>query len=200
LLWDNIKLLDKAKNNGTLPKYIMIENVKNLVGNAFINDFNNLIEVLDELGFNTYWKVINGKDCGVPQNRERVFVIAIRKDIDTSEFTFPKPFDNGMRLRDILEDAVDEKYYLPDLKIGDIDTPDNSYCIDANYHKGTNVKQYLLKHRRQLVFENRNSNDINMLGLLNIRGNEQVRRVYGEDGISPTLNTMQGGNRQPKNF
>lgn len=198
LLWDNIKLLERAKNNSTLPKYIMFENVKNLVSKKFINDFNDLIDVLGELGFNTYWKVINGKDCGVPQNRERVFVIAIRKDIDTSEFTFPKPFDNGMRLRDILEDAVDEKYYLPDLKIGDIDTPDNSYCIDANYHKGTNVKQYLLKHRRQLVFENRNSNDINMLGLLNIMGNEQVRRVYGEDGISPTLNTMQGGNRQPK--
>lgn len=112
LLWDNIKLLERAKNNNTLPKYIMFENVKNLVSKKFINDFNDLIDVLGELGFNTYWKVINGKDCGVPQNRERVFVIAIRKDIDTKKFEFPIPFDNGLRLRDILESVVDEKYYL----------------------------------------------------------------------------------------
>ena len=112
LLWDNIKLLHKAKNNGTLPKYIMIENVKNLVSKKFINDFNDLIDVLGELGFNTYWSIINGKDCGIPQNRERVFIIAIRKDIDTCKFDFPKPFDNGLRLRDVLEEVVDEKYYL----------------------------------------------------------------------------------------
>lgn len=174
LLWDNIKLLGKAKSNGTLPQYILLENVKNLVGSAFINDFNSLISVLDEIGFNTYWKVINGKDCGIPQNRERVFVIAIRKDIDTKEFSFPKPFDSGIRLRDILETMVDKKYYLPDLKIESIRTSGNNDC------------------------NNINSNDINMLGLFNIKGNEQVRRVYGENGISPTLNTMQGGNRQPK--
>lgn len=112
LLWDNIKLLSKAKENGTLPKYLMFENVKNLVSKKFIADFNNLIEVLDDLGFNTYWSVINGKDCGVPQNRERVFVIAIRKDIDTGKYTFPKPFDTGIRLKDVLEETVDEKYYL----------------------------------------------------------------------------------------
>lgn len=112
LLWDNIKLLEKARSVGTLPKYLMFENVKNLVSKKFINDFNDLIEVLGELGFNTYWKVINGKDCGVPQNRERVFVIAIRKDIDTEKYEFPNPFDNGLRLRDILDNAVEEKYYL----------------------------------------------------------------------------------------
>ena len=112
LLWENIKLLKRAKDNNTLPKYIMVENVKNLVSKKFIEHFNNLISVFDDLGFNTYWEVINGKNCGVPQNRERVFVIAIRKDIDTKKFAFPKPFDNGLRLKDILEETVDEKYYI----------------------------------------------------------------------------------------
>ncbi len=115
LLWENIKLLKKAKDNNTLPKYIMVENVKNLVSKKFIEHFNNLIGVFDDLGFNTYWSVINGKDCGVPQNRERVFVIAIRKDIDTERYTFPKPFDTGIRLKDILEEVVDEKYYLSEV-------------------------------------------------------------------------------------
>lgn len=112
LLWENIRLLKTAKDDGTLPKYIMFENVKNLVGKKFINDFNNLLSVLDELGFNSYWKVLNAKNCGVPQNRERVFVISIRKDIDNGTFNFPKPFDAGVRLKDILDENVDEKYYL----------------------------------------------------------------------------------------
>lgn len=112
LLWENIRLLKMAKDDGTLPKYIMFENVKNLVGKKFINDFNNLLSVLDELGFNSYWKVLNAKNCGVPQNRERVFVISIRKDIDNEAFVFPKPFDTGIRLKDILDENVDEKYYL----------------------------------------------------------------------------------------
>lgn len=115
LLWENIRLLNTSKTNGKLPKYLMFENVKNLVSKRFINDFYDLLDVLDELGFNSYWQVINGKDCGVPQNRERVFVISIRKDIDNKTFTFPKPFDTGIRLKDILEEKVDEKYYLSDI-------------------------------------------------------------------------------------
>lgn len=112
LLWENIRLLKQAIEDSKSPKYLMFENVKNLVSKKFINDFNNLIEVLDELGFNTYWKVINGKDCGIPQNRERVFAFAIRKDIDTGKMDFPKPFDSGARLKDVLEDNVCEKYYI----------------------------------------------------------------------------------------
>lgn len=112
LLWENIRLLKTAKDDGTLPKYIMFENVKNLVGKKFINDFNNLLSILDELGFNSYWEVLNAKNCGVPQNRERVFVISVRKDIDNGAFVFPKPFDTGIRLKDILDENVDEKYYF----------------------------------------------------------------------------------------
>ena len=112
LLWENIKLLKRAKDDSTLPKYLMFENVKNLVSKKFIDDFNSLLGVLDELGFNSYWDVLNAKECGVPQNRERVFVICIRKDIDKHTYTFPKPFDNGVRLKNVLDSEVDEKYYL----------------------------------------------------------------------------------------
>lgn len=114
LLWENIRLLKDSINHNESPKYLMFENVKNLVSKKFIGDFNSLLEVLDDLGFNSYWKVINGKECGVLQNRERVFCIGIRKDIDTGKFEFPKPFDSGIRLKDVLEDDVDEKYYLND--------------------------------------------------------------------------------------
>ena len=112
LIWQNIRLLRAAQEGNTLPKYIFLENVKNLVGKKFIGDFEMFNSLIEEFDYNTYWKVINGKDCGVPQNRERVFAIYVRKDIDTGNFTFPIPFDNGLRLKDVLEDKVDEKYYI----------------------------------------------------------------------------------------
>lgn len=112
LIWQTLRLLDKARETNTLPKYMMLENVKNLVGKKFINDFNTFNSLISEHNYNCYYKVINAKDCGVPQNRERVFAIYIRKDIDTGNYEFPIPFDNGLRLKDVLEDEVDEKYYI----------------------------------------------------------------------------------------
>ena len=112
LIWQTIRLLRKAQETNTLPKYMMMENVKNLVGKRFIKDFETFNSLIEEFNYNTYWKVINAKDTGVPQNRERVFAIHIRKDIDTGNFTFPIPFDNGLRLKDILDENVDESYYI----------------------------------------------------------------------------------------
>ena len=112
LIWQNIRLLKEAQDNHTLPKFILLENVKNLVGKKFIKDFETFNELVESFGYNTYYKVLNACECGVPQNRERVFAIYIRKDIDSGKFTFPIPFDNGLRLKDVLEDEVDEKYYI----------------------------------------------------------------------------------------
>lgn len=112
LLYEVQRLLERANKMLTLPKYLMLENVKNLVGKKFKLQFDEWVAWLDELGYNTYWKVLNAKDYGIPQNRERVFAISIRKDIDDGKFEFPQPFDNGVRLKDFLEDNVDEKYYL----------------------------------------------------------------------------------------
>lgn len=212
LLWDNIKLLHKAKNNGTLPKYIMFENVKNLVSKKFINDFNDLIDVLGELGFNTYWEIINGKDCGIPQNRERVFVIAIRKDIDTCKYDFPKPFDNGLRLRDVLEDVVDDKYYLSEEAVSKFKYKE----------AGENVKQvgWLKKsengteHQSNMVYSEdgyartlvagewkaplKIMKQVGQLYGTEREPNPQAGRVYDGDGLSPTIDSCSGGNRMPK--
>lgn len=67
---------------------------------------------LEGAGYNNYWKVLNAKDYEVPQNRERVFIISIRKDIDTGVFEFPEPVQLNRCLKDLLEDTVDEKYYV----------------------------------------------------------------------------------------
>lgn len=114
LVYEVLRLIKKAKDNDILPKYLLLENVSALVSKKFIGDFNNINAFFDEIGYNVYWSLINGKDCGVPQNRNRCFAVYIRKDIDMGKFTFPKPFDNGVRLKDVLEDDVDKKYYLSD--------------------------------------------------------------------------------------
>ena len=115
LLYEVERLLETAVNNGNQPKYLLLENVKNLVGKKFKPQFDEWVSRLDELGYNTYWQVVNGKDCGIPQNRERCFAISIRKDIDSIKFGFAKCFDNGLRLKDLLEENVDEKYFLKTL-------------------------------------------------------------------------------------
>ena len=89
------------------PKYAIMENVKNLVGKKFRDKFNEMLLELEEMGYANYWKVLNAKDYGVPQNRERVFVISILGEHEP--FVFPEGFDNGIRLKDILEEEVDEK-------------------------------------------------------------------------------------------
>ena len=96
------------------PKVAIAENVKNLVGKKFKPQFDIVLDSLDKAGYNNYWKVLNAKDYGIPQNRERVFIVSIRKDIDNELFEFPKPYSLEKRLKDFLEPQVDEKYYLSD--------------------------------------------------------------------------------------
>jgi len=120
LIWQTIRLLKEAQKTDTLPKYMCLENVKNLVGKKFIHDFEAFNELIESFGYYVYYKVINAKDCGVPQNRERVFAFYIRTDIDTGYYTFPIPFDNGLRLKDVLEESVDEKYYINTDKANDL--------------------------------------------------------------------------------
>jgi DNA (cytosine-5)-methyltransferase 1 len=100
------------------PNFGIYENVKNIVGKQFKETtFKLFEEELHEYGYNTYWKVLNSKDYGIPQSRERVYLIFIKKELDNGKFVFPKGFNNGICLKDVLEDEVDEKFYLTDSNI-----------------------------------------------------------------------------------
>lgn len=97
----------------TQPRVAIAENVKNLTGKRFAEQFKIVLDSLEAAGYNNYWKVLNLKDFGIPQNRERVFIVSIRKDVDNGTFFFPAGFQLKLRLKDVLEDAVDERYFLP---------------------------------------------------------------------------------------
>ncbi len=114
LLWEVERLLE---NMEVKPKYLLLENVKNLVGKKHKEDFDKWLLRLEELGYKNYWKIINSKEY-IAQNRERVFVVSIRKDVENS-FTFDKvkKGNNTLKLKDLLLSEVDEKYYLDDNKV-----------------------------------------------------------------------------------
>lgn len=99
------------------PNFGMYENVKNIVGKQFKDTFKMFTDELDEYGYNVYWKVLNAKDYGIPQNRERVYMIFIKKELDNDKFEFPKPFNKDLKVKDLLEDVVDEKFYIDDERV-----------------------------------------------------------------------------------
>ena len=136
------RLLGVAKENNTLPKYLLLENVKNLVGKKFKPQFDAWVKWLDSIGYNTYYQVLNAKNYGIPQNRERVFAVSIRKDVDTNGFTFPEPIPLTTRLKDILERNVDEKYYLPDDRIEKI--LNSSFTQEKKRIQITDIRDILL--------------------------------------------------------
>ena len=159
------------------PRYFVFENVKGLLSHDQGNTFRTIIATIDELGYDCQWSVLNSKNFGVPQNRERVYIVGHLRGTPRPE-VFPITSDNGETINE-----SDSKGRLVRLtrreKAGYYDAGDSrASTLDANYYKG------LANQERPGVVQLNNpthSND----------------RVYASDGISPTLNTMQGGNRQP---
>ena len=131
------RLLAVSKKENTLPKYLLLENVKNLVGKKFKPQFDAWIRWLDSIGYNTYYQVLNSKHYGIPQNRERIFAVSIRKDIDDGKFKFPEQIPLTTRLKDILEKNVDEKYYLSGDKVESILA---NFIARQNEASGINLK------------------------------------------------------------
>ena len=193
------------------PNFDMYENVKNIVGKQFKDTFKMFTDELDEYGYNVYWEVLNAKNYGIPQNRERVYLIFIKKELDNGKFTYPEPFDNGMRLKDILEENVDEKFYISEDKVQRFLTNLNNE--DALLYDACQVKREgksreyndfcpILTARDYKDPRLVNDNVVKQIGTISkCEGNwknPQVGRIYSTDGCSPTLNTCGGGSHEPK--
>lgn len=193
------------------PRYFIFENVKGLLSDDGGKTFQRWLDFLggktvngnpvifpheESVPYHIYWQVLNAKDYGVPQNRERVFIIGIRDDEDNC-FSFPRPFPLTKRLKDVLEDEVDEKYYLSDKMIKVLkhhgnpiinnDNPDKSACIHAGYFKmGGRDQQYLkVKSATSKGYEIATEQDsINFS-----QPNSETRRGRVGKGVAQTLET-----------
>ena len=158
LLWECCKIIETKK-----PKYLMMENVKNLVGCNHKANFLKFLQYLETIGYKNRWAVLNAKDYGIPQSRERVFCISVLDKMNY--FRFPKPMPLDTKLSDLLETNVDENFYLKNNQ--SMTSPieqDYSYCIDSNYWKGSTLNSFLEKRRRQLV-----TDGVNELGEYKVR-------------------------------
>lgn len=209
LLWEVERLLDECDE---LPQILLMENVPEVIGSKNIEHFQKWAAKLESLGYKNYTQILNAKNYGIPQNRNRCFMVSILGDY---YYEFPEPFELKLRLKDMLEDDVDEKYFLSQKGI--------DYFKKQAEKRGENLHQY--DDRRLLTLahgcsKGSNKNDeicptldtqfsnnwhgvllepkLIQVGSINLGNNESNNRVYAPEGLSPTLSTMQGGHRQPK--
>lgn len=208
LLWECQKIIDGKK-----PKYLLLENVKNLVGKRHKPNFDKWLEWLEEQGYTNYWEVLNAKHYGVPQNRERVFVVSILGEHEPYEF--PKPTELTTRLRDVLEPVVDKKFYLSQ-KIQDRLTLNPNFKNDIKTIGTTKGKENTRLGQRDVVYSDEGimgtlsatdykqpkqilDNRIKQIAQYNTptRNNSNRFRTYDETGLAPTLGTMGGGGLGP---
>lgn len=192
LLFEVERLLCVASEKGTLPKYLLLENVKNLVSKKFKADFDKWLDFLSELGYTNYWKVLNAKDYGIPQNRERVFCVSIRGEHDP--FVFPKPKELTIRLRDMIDEAVDERFYLKESTIRSILRSTFNSRRDS-IRPGDGLANTLLAR------DWRGPQCVQVGEVVGGKWDKMhdiSKRVYEPDGIAPTVHCQQGGNTELK--
>lgn len=208
LFFDALRIIDATK-----PRVTIAENVKNLTSKRFHAQFKIVLESLEQAGYNNYWQILNAKDYGIPQNRERVFVVSIRKDVDTGMFKFPEGFTLGLRLKDMLEDEVAERFYISEKAIEYIcatGTKNFHYepeidleiarPLTSTMHKSHRASQdnyvsnSFLDNDVKAVIEN-GKPVVKIIGNINPSGRSQNGTVIDSEGIART-NTQEKGEGQ----
>jgi DNA (cytosine-5)-methyltransferase 1 len=202
LLWEVERLLNECEE---LPQVLLMENVTQVHGKKNMEHFQAWIDFLESKGYSNYWKDLNAKNFGIPQNRNRTFMVSV---LGNYTYEFPKEIPLKLRLKDMLEDSVDEKFYLSGKMVdylhniteknisrgnGNIYTPSDvdgcSKCITTK--EGQRVKDNFIEEPK-----------CKQVGILSggkwDKLHDISRRVYSGDGVSPTIHTCGGGNLEPK--
>lgn len=202
LLWEVERLLNECEE---LPQVLLMENVTQVHGTSNVEHFVKWIEFLESKGYSNYWKDLNAKNFGIPQNRDRCFMVSLLGDY---RYEFPREIPLQLRLKDMLEDSVDEKYYLSGKMVdylhnitekniargnGNTYSPSDvdgcSKCITTK--EGSRVKDNFIEEPK-----------CEMVGMLSGGKRDKLhdisRRVYSGDGVAPTIHTSGGGQQEPK--
>lgn len=196
LMYETLRIVGRLR-----PKYVVWENVKNLLSKKHRHNFDAYIGAMESLGYKSYYQVLNAKDFGVPQNRERVFTVSIRDDC-SMDFKFPDTVELDKCLRDILELEVDEKYYLSEeylkrIKIWEDRQKENGRGFRFNVRDDDDVASAVTTNANRISSSNY-ARVLRVGGLYDKPGNKhQAGSVFDPSGISATLSTMQGGNQEP---
>lgn len=162
------------------PKYMLLENVKGLTLRPHEQTFKKILSELDRIGYDVKWKVLNSKYYGIPQNRERVFFVCFRKNIDNN-FEFPQKEELKIMLKDILEKNVEDKYYLSERALRRLLT--NERAFNEKMCKSECSPTLLARDYRDpkcIILDEQDGRD------------RELKRIYHPNGISPTLHKKTG--------
>lgn len=199
LLWEVERLLEEMTEK---PQVLLMENVPQVIGKTGIKDFAKWVERLEQFGYKNYWQCLNAKDLGIPQNRNRCFMISLLGDYD---YTFPKPQKLTVRLKDFLNKTIGEKYYLSDKTVEMFVEHTRKQKEKGNGFKfeptdGNCIASAITTKAGQRIDDN--FIKCEQVGMLSggkwDKLHEQSRRIYSPDGLSPTIHTCAGGNLEPK--
>ena len=201
MLWEVERILTECKQIETLPKILLMENVPQVHGEGNTEDFNKWQLRLEELGYKNYWKDLIATDYGIPQTRNRCFMVSILGDYN---YTFPKPIPLKLKLKDLLEDNVDEKYFLSDKQIESLESgvynaskpseklkkTDNGLCQTLDTMSGGNRQPLIrIKNATKKGYLEASDGDG-----IDISSRMEYHRGTVQKGKTQTLSTMGGEN------
>lgn len=164
LLYEALRIIEAKK-----PKFAIAENVRNLVSCRFKDDFEAMLKELDDLGYNSYWKILNAKNYGSVQGRERVFIVSINKEVDNGKFKFPESISYMNSINNILDENIDKKYYCS-----------NKYITSFIKELDKKVLSDKVKTK---------SGILKIGDIKNPKSFDMNKRVFSPFGISPTILT-----------
>lgn len=184
LVWDAHNIIEQTK-----PKIAICENVANLTKPKFAKEFKAILSNLERMGYSNYWQLMNAKDYGVPQQRERVFIISIRKDIDKGSFSFPVKQPLTKDLDSLLEVLVPNKYYVSEQMLKTI------LCTGTkNFRAKPELNPKIAKTLTSTMFKmHRASQDNYILREVTTNTSDAYRIYCATYGIARTLKANAGG-------
>ena len=189
LIWQFYRVVSEAH-----PSVFIYENVKGFLSINGGKSYQRFTDALRGLGYHCHAEVLNTKDYGIPQNRERVYITGFLDADEYYAFSYAPKRPLRLNLGDMLDSEVGEKYFLSDRMIACLKKKENDF-------KGSFAPKSLCDVGNCIMTtagSRRTDNFIKIVGKLDIKGNDIIKRVYDVDGVAPTIHTAQGGNQEPK--
>ncbi|QCD52821.1 DNA cytosine methyltransferase [Campylobacter sp. RM16192] len=196
LIWQYYRIISEC-----MPKVFIYENVKGMLSDRGGRTLKEFLEVFRNLGYSCHAEVVNTKNYGIPQNRERIYITGFLDNKAYYAFAYAPKQPLRLNLGDMLETNTDHKYVLSEKTIQGFKKKDNGFqgSFTVKNRKDTaNCIMSTAGSRRTDNFVCANEIKIKVVGVLDIKGNDSNKRVYADSGLSPTLTTSQGGQRTPK--
>ena len=189
LIWQFYRVVSEAR-----PKVFIYENVKGFVSINGGKSYQRFLDALRGLGYHCHAEILNTKDYGIPQNRERLYIVGFLNADEYHAFSYAPKQALELNLGDMLDREVGEKYFLSDKMIASLKKKENNFQGSFAPKSLGDVGNCIMT----TAGSRRTDNFIKIVGKLDIKCNDIIRRVYDADGVAPTIHTAQGGNQEPK--